>query len=339
MHKNVGFRHFGFALWIVTSLFAFLAQAGDRGEAGCTQADVRDFQSAQVREFYSTPRHQGDSNWCYAFATSDLLADRLGEPVSAYSVALNYNDHLTLIDRAWRGVEDWFEGENSVLDNGGVAQEALRLTLDSGSTCSEARLPSNLFAKNSFQKFISNISSHYESEDVDATVKLLKTLVPQTRESIVIDQVKASLAAQEDLLHLLLRLEKRSCAPAVVMSKGLDSSQVAFSTDSPMRLVETSLAATNRPRPIAILFASSSVYKENSESPLADFFGDHVSVVIGRRWSRTHQSCEYLVRDSFGTDCTQYREHVQCLGNGQYWIQDRDLRKMLISATAFQTGQ
>lgn len=50
----------------------------------------------------------------------------------------------------------------------------------------------------------------------------------------------------------------------------------------------------------------------------------HASSVIGRRWNDKTKTCEYLVRNSWGRDCSIYREGIECDG-GNFWASGKEL--------------
>ena len=97
------------------------------------------------------------------------------------------------------------------------------------------------------------------------------------------------------------------------------------------------------------MFDSGFVYRGEKTGWLAPLVGDHYSLVIGRQWNPQRGRCEYLVKDSFGDDCRQYKSsQVRCVcqnpsengstchrGTGTYWVDEGLLQQMATSATAF----
>lgn len=56
----------------------------------------------------------------------------------------------------------------------------------------------------------------------------------------------------------------------------------------------------------------------------------HAALVIGRRWNDTTHSCQYLVRNSWGTECSQYPPRISGHGNceeglGNIWLDRGEL--------------
>jgi hypothetical protein len=55
----------------------------------------------------------------------------------------------------------------------------------------------------------------------------------------------------------------------------------------------------------------------------------HASVVIGRR-KNASGVCQYLLQNSWGTDCSSYPEHLEC-ENGKYWVDSDLIEKAMIN--------
>lgn len=54
--------------------------------------------------------------------------------------------------------------------------------------------------------------------------------------------------------------------------------------------------------------------------------GSHASSIIGRRWNEKDQRCQYLLRNSWGTDCEQYGKfaNIECK-DGNIWVYEDEL--------------
>jgi hypothetical protein len=67
--------------------------------------------------------------------------------------------------------------------------------------------------------------------------------------------------------------------------------------------------------------------------PFRESIGAHVSTVLGRRYDKRKQECQYLVRDSFGSNCEQYRlgDNVRECHEGYLWIPENVFMDMIAS--------
>jgi len=47
----------------------------------------------------------------------------------------------------------------------------------------------------------------------------------------------------------------------------------------------------------------------------------HTSGIVGRRWNSEKKSCEFLIRDSYGEQCTDYDPSYDC-EDGYVWLNE-----------------
>lgn len=59
--------------------------------------------------------------------------------------------------------------------------------------------------------------------------------------------------------------------------------------------------------------------------------GAHNALVVGRRWNRVKNRCEFLVRDSGGTNCGSHHKEWECDAKGSLWVDDEALSKSIMS--------
>ena len=62
---------------------------------------------------------------------------------------------------------------------------------------------------------------------------------------------------------------------------------------------------------------------DNEDDP-----GWHFSTVVGRRFNSSTNSCEYLVRNSWGRGCEGYDERLEC-EEGNIWVPKKVLAKRM----------
>ena len=56
----------------------------------------------------------------------------------------------------------------------------------------------------------------------------------------------------------------------------------------------------------------------------------HTTLLIGRRYSTENQECQYLIKNSKGTDCSEYDHRHQC-EYGNIWVSESSLYGAMIS--------
>lgn len=348
-------------------LFAVLTLAGvssfaetdlkPAGPAECRDVDVRNFQETpEKRDFFRRARHQSDTGWCYAYAASDILTDLYSYPVSAFAIAMQYNSELTPLDQSWRTLGQWIGGWDEILPSGGLVSEAVLSSLHEDLQCRESVIPSDAFGRSSFNRYATDLSRSYERVvasvgrpgfpgSVGMTVERLRMLFPTAVPETLRVQVEKSAANGEDLVALLARIKTVLCSVGLRPTRrGPRLMSESTFNGRPMSLIRRAFASP-RPRPVAILMDSDYVYTEESAKWWPSLVGDHYSVIVRQRWNPSLGRCEYLIRDSFGTDCRQYRASDvrcecqdgstggRCIGTGAYWVNESYLNKMIVSAT------
>ena len=55
----------------------------------------------------------------------------------------------------------------------------------------------------------------------------------------------------------------------------------------------------------------------------------HASLIIGRKYNQETNSCEYLIRNSYGSSCNNYHPTLRCK-NGQFWLSEETLEKAFV---------
>ena len=72
-------------------------------------------------------------------------------------------------------------------------------------------------------------------------------------------------------------------------------------------------------QPLGLAFCSS-ILTGNKDCGL------HAAMIIGRRKKTSTGKCQYLIRNSWGTDCSNYKRGVKC-ENGNLWVDDNELEQ------------
>lgn len=84
--------------------------------------------------------------------------------------------------------------------------------------------------------------------------------------------------------------------------------------------------------PVGISYNSAFLKRGSKEG---DEYG-HASVVVGSRWNARQETCEFKIRNSWGTKCSPYKEEYakpdNC-DNGNIWVKERDVLLHVWSAT------
>lgn len=63
-----------------------------------------------------------------------------------------------------------------------------------------------------------------------------------------------------------------------------------------------------------------------------NIFNFHTSSIIGKKWNNKINQCEYLIRNSYGNDCSRYHKLYSC-EHGNVWVTKNILKKAVWIAT------
>ena len=316
-------------------------------KASCTDVDNRRPPLVELKKDGSIKRNnmrnQDSVGWCYAYAAADMLSMEVGQNVSAIDVANAYNNSK---------IADWFGSDESSMD-GGLIDSAAHSALDRG-LCLESQLPSSdYYFSESSKKLIEELKAIEELYDlygeytsdiapgVFSTFTIPKTGVNllkahnefkhnlvcgkidsdwnQLFKSLNIDNFMDVIKSASSRNDFIDKLVSENCKPRLKLASNPTFSELGFFSYSETiwNKIDSELTKGN----ITGLryFSDVLVDKYRHES------GRHASLIVARRFNNTTQSCEYLIRNSWGTQCTQYDEDFECI-EGNIWIPEEYIK-------------
>lgn len=272
----------------------------------------------------SKPKDQGSIGWCYAFTASDLVAHALKKDVSAMYMAILFNDK--------------FFSKAVNLAEGGFTSSTIREVAQNG-TCLEKDLPSMnyKFAESGYTfkdlyKEMLELSKKFYYDPVslggqfnskkykvsDVVTSLTKNHAPLLAALKEIFPKVDTATIAEALIEYkgtipFKRLARASCAiiedsetQRLKVQSVLRDSKVYDAIDD--QLSKGNIVAVAYNMKILMNFKT----EENSS---------HASSIVGRRFNKKTMSCEYLLRNSWGSCQSYYSLDYQC-ENGHIWISE-----------------
>jgi hypothetical protein len=284
-------------------------------------------------------RDQGDIGWCYANAAADLLSyefnDKLeGKLVSDMHVAMTFTK--TFIG------ENFFEGGSAFLSVKAYLATQNRLCLQDD----EDQLRSHglkISLKNKLKQ-VMLLKSTYDAQTEDP--KLWNNFFNQWMKIKRSNSYLFSMGDQK-LLELLQnssaydfpnKVADKLCSQhsKAVVQKDDVSVIAAPYTDT---LKSLAVQAINRQLDnqniVAYAYRASVLI-----DPHAAITWDsaHMSVLVGRKWNSQSKQCEYLIRNSWGSDCKPYNKSPifknRCEA-GYVWIPEDIMKKSMIGVSYF----
>lgn len=311
--------------WGVFFFFSFLSL--ENSSATCANIDIRKTLNSSLKSFFSTSRQQGDTNWCYAYTTADILSYHAEKPVSAYQIAINYNSQLGSFDRLWRHLEAWIADYRIAIWDGGFVSVALKTALnDPKGLCSEESFPSS--ANNlAFKKLMEKIHLYLtgQAEIYMDTFGELKKSFPKISESDLLATLYEAQKNFYSVNEFLEILAEKSCVQSTFKIKKY---KVVSRNRWFHNLRETIHSNLKDNKPTGIIYNStvSHVVLPEEKNWLTGKVPDHATIAIGSRWNKAEEICQILIRDSFGNDCSKLdAEKVHCNRDGTFWINEDQL--------------
>ena len=286
-------------------------------------------------------RSQHGFSWCFAFAAADLLSFETRVPISAVGVGISSQRNYAAAYNAVSGkldIIDYFErprrdqvydterGENMLI--------ALQANLDGQPLCREADLP---------QRFVPAVAPNMDTpihmQSTAYRINELRSLIrdssPRERD-ILPPEVqlcnRADSAARilfpsanlEDFRKIVIEIERGSdpmgefydlaCKSPVQINPDLEISAVSRDAGAP-KLSEALDQQLSR-SPAAIVYNSDLLTNPDSTEIKEP---NHASVIVARRQNPSTGACEYLLRNSWGPNCSYYNPDLRC-ENGHIWL-------------------
>ena len=267
----------------------------------------------------SAPRDQGMKNWCFAFATADLVADATGILYSPAQMGLNSTDYI-------RNPGDGFVGR-------------FVAAIKKQGACLEKDVKSDDLSfsqKNKDQSF-DEIQMEY--------LKLIAKM--QDNKSSDADQKKAGLVylcdnskIQDSLADFFHNINPEKLIESLInfhQKESKDPFQYLVNLNC-KKVMNPKMAKLN-PKYINYPGRDFSLFDKviDSGKILAieydagmlkdyttpkDVVNGHASTIVGRRWNEKKGMCEYLLRNSWGKDCSGYDANYECV-DGHVWIGEK----------------
>ncbi|MFS4460588.1 hypothetical protein [Bdellovibrio sp. HCB2-146] len=330
--------------WI--ALFLLLNFVSSFGYSKVTEDEcsTKDYSSRFV-----PPKDQGNVGFCYSFAASDLVAEAAGvkppDTVSAFQTAAQYvSMSPEEVQRANEAIV--FENPVAIPMGGMVAGPSMSgstinpnfrnhnptgqplLKREGGQTdliaahlisqsraCLEKDVPSELMEKGykdpAQQKFFAlQMGKLAGGEQVQKFVKT--DIYKKMQTSCVsdpflenLDQTRPLKEAIQDWAAEKLRQQTDKMCVNPVWTKGLKVHTRAF--DGGSGAVKYMMSVLEKDRPFALHYNVSNLvqWPKNAQSW-------HASIVTGRRWNKSKQVCEVVIKNSWGENCENALDPKSC---------------------------
>lgn len=298
-------------------------------------------------------RDQSDKGWCFAYTAADMLSYKLGKNVSALDLALNSFEYSRLKVRDWNRIgelySDQFDPNNPITngDGGSVFQSFLSTELIGG-VCLEENLSSysgdaqelseilNFF--NGDLSFFKNSISEAMQENPEEFSSIVCRAVGEGFNSLFPGDNMQDLEraiADPEAKDIFLAIARKRCQGRR-QAFDFDYVSVGFAGPSAGNDVESKPTsqegfsatideALDAGAIAGIFYNPIFMVRAEVDDAQARVFS-HASTVVGRKWNSEKKSCEYLIRNSWGSTCDHYNNDVKCEA-GNIWVSEAQLEK------------
>jgi hypothetical protein len=295
-----------------------------QSEAECGHIDLR--------PLMGPVRSQGDIGWCYANAAADLLSfkfrdDLGGRPVSSTYVALTFNYPI-----------------RSSTAEGGAASVALNIAQLKG-LCPQLiedgiRMTGPQVSLKKRLNGLLYLKEHYDSTDGTSLEEDLANYYTVNRS--ILTQIP-----REDLRDLLDHSSSRSFIAH--FAEYLCRGHKVFPRHKAIAVARTKYSLGGQTWPlIRILHRQMDKQQPAAINYFADLFdadnakklqsSRHTSVIVGRDWNEHTHQCEFLIRNSWGPYCHQYKAASlkdRCEA-GNVWVSEKVLSNYIYGTVYYE---
>lgn len=257
-------------------------------------------------------KDQDNLGWCTAYTLSDLIDHKTGLKSSAFSIALNY------LEKKLKNFDN-IEKDFTKIE-GAPLEDSLKKTLKYG-VCLEEDLPSeNIRDLISDLETIKETGEFFYFKNVETT---FSSLPYQELINIIINSPDSS---------YLTKLYKKSC-------KRQDLSHIDYSTKfsrNKVLILNRINTILERGSIIGISYNLKPILNHDSILKMGKkkSIFHHASTIIGRQYNEEKNSCDYIIRGTYGTSCSMYNGLEVSCKEGYIFI-DREKLESLITGSIY----
>lgn len=297
-------------IWAILLAFPALAIAfNPTSESDCSPIDLRNPRLGDVR-------NQGKIAWCYAFTAADMLSYTFGHnQISAADVALNYNE--SLVGRIMTTVDP-----NGNPHETGFTKVAIVKAMKDG-VCPEEVFPSETWVK-VVDGVELNIPMPQAMKEIEGLHKkrheLTSKNLPFHFKFKNVDREEfLSLLQTKKLRNFYYELRNEACGEDREDFNARWKTKMVFRNKSIFWRIGEQM---DLGRLVAMDYDARIL--ENKDHRGVKLSELHTSSIVGRRWNKERNTCEYLIRDSHGVQCSRYDSSYEC-ESGNVWLNESQI--------------
>lgn len=292
----------------------------------CSTIDLRNNSLGEVR-------NQKKISWCYAFSASDLLNYYLQDPskISAADLAITYNQTKAGKFMRWVDLNIISRNNDNIRQSAhqtGFTKIALQAALKKG-VCPEEVFPSEAWIKiikTPGGEIAEQVNLDQAMLDISSLHLRRKTLsyenLPYYYKFQNVDQKQfLNIVRANNLTEVYANLANQACAHHRMSVEVPEKIKMIFRHPGIFKNISLNLERANL---VAFDYDSRILKDRNSKGVKIGEL--HTSLIVGRRWNQSANTCEFLIRNSWGGGCLRYDPSHDC-EDGHIWLSEKALYK------------
>ena len=321
-------KYWFLALALPSMVFAYTPTS----QNDCSSLDLRNSTLNEVR-------NQKDVAWCYSFTGADMLAHAFNENerISAADIAIRYNETKIGLFARWLSVNIINRKDpeyRRTAHQTGFNKISLDKALDAG-WCPESVLPSEAWTKVMFTRF----------GEIEVDVPLAEAMI----EISALHDIRGSLKPETLPFYYKFKNVDAGKFIELLQTKKVDQfyyglrkvvckdDRHPFPHDMKVKMhiknpkILKTISERLEAGVLVGLDYDSRVFQEPNRRGFS-FAELHTSSLVGRRWNQTKNTCEFLIRNSYGENCQngRYHESLDC-EDGNLWLTEKQIYQNMTS--------
>ncbi|WP_417334777.1 hypothetical protein [Halobacteriovorax marinus] len=303
----------------------------------CSDVDIRDKMSPELKAHFSEPQNQDGVGWCYAFAAADLMSAETNKPLSSTHVSAIFNkgvDENFFLRTGYKIGKLFTGGAFDTSYEGGWIDWAIEDSSEAVYVCTEEALP---FDRNRYGETariinaLEDIKKDIDNEEMTNICSRIEVIRNKSFENLKVEEIYRILE-EDNLNRALSDIIKKNCKGHMVKVDEYDVKTIRRPSirnrknESPfsarkrakkkvLKNFEKIDEVLKKGRPLGVSYNVKHVMKQK---------GLHASVVTARRWK--NGKCQFKIRNSWGRSCASYdrKEIEECnYEEGSFWVSDQ----------------
>ena len=326
-------------IWLLAFAFPSLVFAfSSTSKLNCSNLDLNNENLGNVR-------NQHNISWCYAFTGADMLAHeyKVNEAISAADVAIGYNQTKIALFVRWLDLNILNRRDSilrSLAHQNGFNKVALNHAMKDG-WCPESIFPSEAWPK------MSRTERGWVQSQIPLDQAMLEiAALHEKNKSLTVENIPYYFNLKNIDLSMFLKILQSKSMATIYSSirqtvcrddrhpfEDQRNIKMVFKNSEIFSTIGTQLEVGK----LVGLDYDSRILKDRNHTGF-ELNNLHTSSLVGRRWNEKKNTCEYLIRNSWGNACgNRYDPGYDCI-SGNVWLNESQIFTSMTSIVYLQSS-